>query len=167
MSHAGAIRPHTLILALVAVATLAACNKTSTSNQSGPATLDLIAPDTDTVRVTFTCGAVDSIGLFAPNGSSAWAIQRHPNSPITWAVGLGVTINSIAGKTDSLPIEHNPGDPQGGSPGTPFTAKVKNNPGVPPGQQKTFAYLISVTCHPGQPDSVRLVLDPEMIIKKP
>jgi len=170
MSHAGVIRPLVVIVALVAGASLMSCDKSNVSNvsnQSVPAALNLIAPDTDTVHVNFTCGAADSIGLFAPNGTSAWAIQRHPNNQIMWVVGPTVTINSITGKTDPLPIDQDAGDPHGGSPGTPFKARVKSNPGVPPGQQKIFSYAISVTCHPGQPDSIRLVLDPEMIIRKP
>lgn len=170
MSHAGVFRALAAIVAIVGVASLSSCfgDKTNIANvnQSVPATLEALAPDTDTVHVNFACGTVDSLSLTAGSGSG-WAVQRHPNQPITWAVGPAVAINAIAGKTEALPIDTILGDPHGHTPGTPYKAKVKNNPGVPPGQQKIFPYTIDLTCHPGQPDSVRLLLDPEFIVKKP
>jgi hypothetical protein len=125
------------------------------------ARFDEIAPSADSVRIRFSCGAVDSIALTDPSGAPAWAVTRRRNSPISWVVPPNVTINSIVGKTaaDTLPLD--PDGPQGGAPGAPFKSKVKGN-----AREKTYHYLIDATCRPasGPPDR-RMVIDPEMIVR--
>lgn len=157
-----AVAAFAALAALAALASLASCN----FNKDSVALVEALAPDVNTVHIDFTCGGAGSIGLSDGSGNSAWAVVRHPNNQIQWVVPQNVTINSIAGKTEALPIVHDPGDPQGGSPGTAYKAKVKSDTAFAV-SQKTVAYAISVTCHPGQPDSLRLLLDPEMIVKKP
>ena len=163
MSLARSPRAAVAVAALAAATSLVSCN----FNKDSVALVDVLVPDVPTVKINFSCvGGASSIGLTDAQGNSAWAIRRHPNQPITWQVPPDVTINSIAGKTEALPIVHDPGDPQGGSLGTPYKGKVKSDTAFA-ASQKTFNYAINVTCHPGQPDSVRLVLDPEFIVKKP
>jgi len=162
MSRAGVPRAVVALAALAALTSLVSCN----FNKDSVALVEVLAPDVNTVHIDFSCGATTSIGLSDGSGHSAWAVVRHPNNSIQWVVPQDVTINSLAGKTEALPITHDPGDPQGGSPGTAFKAKVKSDTAFA-ASQKTIAYAINVTCHPGQPDSVRLLLDPEFIVKKP
>jgi hypothetical protein len=132
-----------------------------------------LAPDTDTVHVNFACATIDSIGLTA-SGQTAWNILRRRNNPIIWAVAQNaqaVTINSIKGKSGSLPIDTVPGEPHGGAPGTMYKAKVNSNAGGPPPfpglhTDKSYAYEIDVTCTSGA-KSTRLVIDPELIVRRP
>jgi hypothetical protein len=134
-----------------------------------------LAPDTDTVHVNFACATIDSIG-FTATGKTAWNILRHRNSPIIWAVAQNaqpVTINSIKGKSGPFPIDTVPGEPHGGSPGTVYKAKVNSNAGASgppplPGfhKDKSYAYEIDVTCTSGA-KSTRLVIDPELIVRRP
>jgi len=130
-----------------------------------------LAPDVDTVRIQFVCVGVDSIGLTDKSGKTAWNVMRHPNQQITWVVAPTVTINSLKGKAGPLPIDVDVTE-HGGSPGTSFKATVRNNAGAPgPGdpahpKDRNYSYELDVTCTAGA-NSTRLVIDPEMIIRKP
>jgi hypothetical protein len=160
MSHAGIPRAAIARAALATTALLVSCNKDAVQ------LVEALAPDVETVRITFTCGPVNSIGLTDASGNSAWAFQRHPNNPIQWVVAANVTINSIHGKIDPLPIDTTLGDPHGKTQGTPYKAAVKSHPPGPPIGKKGFPYAIDLTCTSGT-TTTNLVLDPEMIIKKP
>jgi len=131
-----------------------------------------LAPDADTVHINFVCGAIDSIGLTA-SGKTAWNILRHRNSPIIWKVEPTVTINSIKGKSGLLPIDTVPGEPHGGAGVTLYKATVNANAGASgpppfPGthKDKNYSYEIDVTCTAGA-NSTRLVIDPELIVRRP
>jgi len=157
MPHAGASRALVALAALAAVTSLVSC--------SGDL-LEQLAPKTAEVHVHFICGAADSLGLNDGHGSSAWAIQRHQGEPIEWKVAPNVVINSITAKSGQFPLDTVPGEDHGGSPGTSYKAKAPAISGLP-FTKKTFSYAISLTCNRGQPDSVRLLLDPEFIVRKP
>jgi hypothetical protein len=158
MSRTGVSRTLVALVALVAVASLLSCTADEVAQ------LDTVAPSADSIRVKFSCGAVDSIALTTPSGGSAWAVKRKPKDPISWVVSPNVTINSIVSATpaDTLPLDT--AGPQGGAPGTPFQSKVKEN-----APDKTFHYVINATCRPvggdpGGANDVHLLIDPEMII---
>jgi hypothetical protein len=158
MSHAGTPRAVAAVVALAAVASLVSC--------SGDV-LEQLAPKTAEVHVHFICGtAADSLGLNDGHGSSAWAIQRHQGEPIEWKAAPNVAINSITAKSGQFPFDTVQGEDHGGSPGVSYKAKAPAISGLP-FTKKTFSYAISLTCNRGQPDSVRVVLDPEMIVRKP
>jgi len=149
------------LVALPATALLVSCN------QDAVDLVEALAPDTDTVHINFTCGGTnDEIGLDDTHGNSAWAFQRRPNNPITWTVDQTVTINSIKGKNTPLPVDHDPSDPGGQQPGVSYKAKVKGNPPGPVIGKKSFSYAIDLTCNQNGVTR-RLVIDPEMIIRKP
>lgn len=149
MSRAYVPRAVAAIVALVAAASFAACS----SEGLNQATVDALVPSVDSINVRFSCGAVDSIALKAPNGGPAWAVRRSRNQPISWVVPANVTINSIAG----LPLDS--AGVQGGSPGTPFKSKVKDN-----AESKTYHYAIEATCHPTSGSDRHLIIDPEFIV---
>ena len=108
MSRAYVPRAVAAIVALAA-ASFAACS----SEGLNQATVDALVPSVDSINVRFSCGAVDSIALKAPNGGPAWAVRRSKNETISWVVYANVTINSIAG----LRLES--AGSQGGTPGSP------------------------------------------------
>ena len=152
MSRAGVSR---VLVALVAVASLVSCMEGDVEAQ-----FDAVAPSVDSVRIKFSCGAVDSIALIAPNGAPAWAVRRKPNNPISWVVDSNVTIHSIGGTSpnENFPIDS--AGPQGGAPGVPFSGKVKG--GTPNG---SYHYVIDASCQPASGPARRLVIDPEMIVR--
>jgi hypothetical protein len=117
------------------------------------AQLDAVSPSVDSINITFTCAAVDSIALRTMAGKSAWAVRRQRKNPITWVVPSNVTIDSIRG----APIL--PDGPQGGGAGTPYKSTVDSN-----ATKTTHHYSIAATCNPGAGAPVHLVIDPEMII---
>src|SRR5258705_1654378 len=119
MSRAGLSRALVALAALVAAASLVSCKKDVVAQ------LDAVAPSTDSIKVNFSCGAVDSIALSDASGGPAWAVKRRPNEPISWIVPPNVTINSIAATNPADTIPLIPAGPQGGAPGTPFQSKVK------------------------------------------
>jgi hypothetical protein len=149
MSRAYVPRAVAAIVALVAAASFAACS----SEGLNQATVDALVPSVDSINVRFSCGAVDSIALRAPNGGPAWAVRRSKNETISWVVSANVTINSIAG----LPLDS--AGSQGGTPGTPFRSKVKGD-----AESKTYHYAIEATCHPAAGPDRHLILDPEFIV---
>jgi hypothetical protein len=154
MSRAGVSRAWVALVAMASLAALVSCTEGDVE-----AAFDAIAPSVDSVRVNFSCGAVDSIALTTPSGDPAWSVTRKPNNPITWVVPANVTINSILGKTpaDTLPLD--PDGPQGGAAGTPFKSKVKAHAAT-----KTYHYVIDATCQSASGPR-RLVIDPELILR--
>lgn len=146
MSRAGVPRASVVLVALVAVVSLAACAEK-------PDEARFNTPSVDAITVAFSCGGVDSIALKAPNKDPAWAVRRKRKDPISWVVPANVTINSITG----VPLD--PAGSQGGTPGTPFKSKVKDN-----AEWKTYHYVIDVTCHPTAPPDRHLIIDPEFIV---
>lgn len=189
MSLARGPRKAVALAALAAGMSLVSCN--NPGDQKAPAApqiqapqapalvlIDAIAPDLDTVYVHYVCAAVDSIGLTDKNGQSAWNHQRRPSTPghpvtIIWKPDPTVTIDSIKPKPgpDALPIDVDP-VLKGGSPGGLYKGTVQSTagvPGNPPAGNPTFKsypYGLKLTCGTG-PSSRHLVVDPEMIIKKP
>jgi type II secretory pathway pseudopilin PulG len=128
------------------------------------AQINAIAPDTAQVHIVVSRhNNTVEVGLFdtQPSGKPAWAVRRHPTPPdnlIAWTVPQDVTINSIEGKSDQLPIDV---VSKGGAPGKPFIATVKSDAGGP------GDYLINVTYKPAHGDAVQLVIDPEFIVNRP
>lgn len=171
MSHAGAIRP---LAAAIVVVSLVSCIKggdntnikapvVQSDAQLTAALLDSVAPSMDSVHINFVCGPVDSIGLTDKNGRPAWSFRRKPNESITWVVPQAVTIDSIVSKSvNPLPLDQNPNDPHGGAPGVAFKATVKSGAANGP-----YHYVIKTTCNPQTGPAIKLVIDPEMIIKNP
>lgn len=172
------------VASLVSFVALVSCSKSLqvapdqlTADQDLVATL---APDVATIYVNFTCGTDTTFGLFdaANNGKPVWAFMRHRGSPISWEVAQNtrpVTINTIGNKTgqEPLPIDVDQNQ-HGGSPGVPFKATVKANAGAPgpnplPGthKDKGYSYSIGVTCTPATGPDVHIVIDPEMIVRRP
>ena len=149
MSQAGVPRVFVAIVAVVAVALLAACAQKPDADR-----FNTFVPSVDVITVAFSCGAVDSIAMTAPNGDPAWIVGRKQKDPISWVVPANVTINSITG----LPLDT--AGSQGGTPGTPYKSKVKEN-----AERKTYHYAIELTCRPaaGPPDT-HLIIDPEFIV---
>jgi hypothetical protein len=108
------------------------------------------------VRIRFTCpGAIVNVGILDEHGNSAWKIRRNRGDAIAWTVQDHVTINSIVLKNGGpIPVQvlNNPSGP-----GTPLEGTVRGDTG-------TYPYNIDVTCRQGG-DSVRLIIDPEMIVR--
>jgi hypothetical protein len=155
MSRAGVSRTLVGAVALVALIAVASCTQTADQESL----LDAVAPSVDSVHINFSCGPVDSLALADKNGRPAWSFSRRPNDPITWVVPQNVTINSLKGRTanDNFPVDST--GPQGGAPGTAFHAKVKGG-----AAQGTYHYVINATCTAGA-DTIRLLIDPELIIR--
>jgi hypothetical protein len=133
------------------------------------AQINSVAPDTDQVKIVVKRhNNYVEVGLFDKHsGQPAWAFRRHTDAPkneIEWTVPDDVTIESIEGKTESLPIDVD-SNQHGGAPGKPFKATVRSDPEDPP--TKTYDYAITVTYEPTNGDAVRLVIDPEMIVNNP
>lgn len=166
MSRAGVPRPLVILGVVASLVSLVSCsqNLKIAADQQSQDLLATLAPDRDTVRVVFTCNVVDSVGLFDTSGKPAWNVMRHPNQTITWIVAQTVTINSLKGKTGPLPITVDPNQ-NGQTPGKSFRATVNNNAGTPGNGDRSYSYELDVTCT--GPNSARLVIDPEMIIRKP
>jgi hypothetical protein len=170
------------IASLVVVASLVSCRHEDQQQLTDQqALIAALAPDVPTVYVNFSCAADTTIGLFDSNGSGkkpAWAVMRRRNNPIQWVVAQNarpVTITSIGDKPgeDPFPIVVDPTD-HGGSPGKAFKAMVKTDAGVP-GQDppadkpkdKVYAYSIGLTCAPATGPAIHVVIDPEMIVRRP
>lgn len=152
MSRSGACR--TLATVLVA-ASLLSCKPRRDETVVGYA--DPVGP----IHINFSCGDPISIGLADAAGTPAWTVKTKKKDPISWEVPANVTINSIMGKLPTDPLPLDPDGPQGGTPGVSFKSKVKdsNKPTT------EYHYKIDVTCHPVTGPDVRLVLDPEMIVR--
>lgn len=109
------------------------------------------------VHIVFACGGNNvTVGLVGDNGRPAWKAEREQGKPIAWVVQQHVTINSIKLKTGgAIPVSVT-SNPNG--PGTPLEGTVTGNPGT------TYPYNIDVTCQQNG-NTVRLVIDPEMIVR--
>jgi hypothetical protein len=171
------------VASLVSLIALAACSKSfQAPDQLTPdqALVQTLAPDVPKVYVNFSCDTDTTLGFFdAPNGqkNAAWAFMRHatgpnpgPKNQIEWVASPGVTINSVASKAGAEPF---PIDPLTTLPGTSFKAKVKNSAGEEPGpgenyKDKGYSYAIGLTCDPPGPrPPIHVVIDPEMIVRRP
>jgi len=169
------------VVSLVVVASLVSCRSEDQQLSDEQALIAVLAPDVPTVYVNFSCAADTTIGLFDSNGPAkkpAWGVMRRRTNPIQWVVAQNpqpVTITAIGDKPgeDSFPIIVDSAY-QGGSPGTAFKATVKPDAGVP-GQDppankpkdRVYAYSIGLTCHPASGPDIHVVIDPEMIVRRP
>jgi hypothetical protein len=180
MSRLGVFRAVAALAGVASLVSLASCSKTLhlTTDQ---ALIETLAPDVATVYVNFTCGADTTIGLFDSNVNGkkpAWGVMRRRGNPISWVVAQNarpVTITSLGDKPgeDSFPVIVDPNH-KGGSPGAPFNATVKADAGVP-GQDppankpkdKGYFYSIGLTCSPVTGPDIHVVIDPEMIVRRP
>jgi hypothetical protein len=166
MSRAGVYRTIATVAVVASLVSLVSCRQKNqlAGAQQAQALLDAIAPDVETVHINIACATVDSISMTDNSGQPAWNVVRHPGNSqkdmITWVVGPSVTINSIKGESDSLPLDVDPNQ-NGGQPGNAFKAKVKGNAAA-----KNYAYELAMTCTAG-PDTTHLVIDPELILRKP
>jgi hypothetical protein len=167
MSRAGVPRALVALGVVASLVWLVSCsqNLKIAADPQAQDVLAAIAPDRDTVSIVFKCATVDSVGLFDTSGRPAWNVIRHPNQTITWIVAQTVTINSLKGKSGPLPLAVDQNQ-NGQTPGNPFKATVNPNAGTPGNGDKSYSYELDVTCTSG-PNSTRLVIDPEMIIRKP
>jgi hypothetical protein len=170
------------VVSLVVVACLVSCRHEDQQQLADEqALIAALAPDVPTVYVNFTCAADTTIGLFDANGPGkkpAWAVMRRRTNPIQWVVAQNarpVTITSIGDKPgeDPFPIDVDSTE-HGGSPGVAFKATVKADAGVP-GQDppadkpkdRVYAYSIGLTCTPATGPAIHVVIDPEMIVRRP
>ena len=120
------------------------------------------------VFVNFSCeGGNNTISLTDNAGNPAWEVDTD-HRKISWRVRNNdsrVTINAIAAKPGKdLPIEDD-GPNHGGSGGRPFDAKVKSKQDGGPDDGTTLYYNITVTCQPSSGNPVKLIIDPEMIVR--
>jgi hypothetical protein len=108
------------------------------------------------LRVHFTCGgATNTYGLAGENGQGAWKAARNRGERIGWTVPNNVMINSIRLKDGgAIPVKV---DQPPTRPGMPLEGTVEGEP-------RTYQYNIDVTCRQNG-DSVRLIIDPEMIVR--
>jgi hypothetical protein len=183
MSRASVPRAVVALIAVASLASLVSCKKTVqlTTDQ---ALIQTLAPDVPKIYINFSCDTDTTLGFFdAPSGPAkhaAWAFMRHnggPKNQIEWIVSQNaqpVTINSITSKgSPAEPFPIDPLNPTGGSPGVSFKAKVKNSAGEDPdsGQDhkdKDYSYAIGLTCDPPGPRlPIHVVIDPEMIVRRP
>jgi hypothetical protein len=108
------------------------------------------------IRVVFTCGgATSTYGLVGESGQAAWKAARNRGERIGWTVPNNVMINSIRLKDGgAIPVKV---DQPPTRPGMPLEGTVEGDP-------RTYYYNIDVTCRQNG-DSVRLIIDPEMIVR--
>lgn len=108
------------------------------------------------VHIFFTCNTNSvKVGLVGDDGDPAWRVERRQQQQIAWVVQPHVTINSIRLKTGGpIPVNvtQNPNGP-----GTPLLGTVSGRP-------DTYPYNIDVTCQQND-NTVRLIIDPEMIVR--
>lgn len=180
MSRASVPRAVVALIAVASLASLVSCKKTVqlTADQ---ALIETLAPDVPKVYIDFSCDTDTTFGFFdAPSGPAkhaAWAFMRHnagPKNQIEWVVAPNVTINSITSKASPAePFPVDPLNPAGGSPGVSYRAKVKNSAGQDPApgedhKDTDYSYAIGLTCDPPGPRlPIHVVLDPEMIVRRP
>ena len=178
MSLARGPRAVVALAALATAASLVSCNHDDQQQLADQqALIAALAPDVGTIYVNFSCGTDTTFGLFydAPGNQKkpAWAFMRHPSGPknqISWEVQQNaqpVTITTIGDKPGqgSFPINV---IQQGGSPGVAFKATVKPGAGGHgANSDTTYAYSIGVTCKPASGPDIHVVIDPEMIVRKP
>ncbi|MBW8769817.1 MAG: hypothetical protein JF589_08685 [Gemmatimonadetes bacterium] len=181
MSRAGVPRAVVALVAVASLASLVSCKKT-VSLTADQALVETLAPDVPKVYINFSCDTDTTLGFFdAPNGqpkNAAWAFMRHatgpnpgPKNQIEWVASPGVTIISVASKAS--PADPFPIDPITALPGASFKAKVKSTAGEDPdpGQDhkdKGYSYAIGLTCDPPGPrPPIHVVIDPEMIVRRP
>jgi hypothetical protein len=144
MTRAGLYGP---LLAAVAAALVLSCARNRSQSE---------VSTRGSVRINFTCASANvRVGIHDDNGNSAWKIRRNRGESIAWTVQDHVTINSIRLKNGGpIPVQvlHSPSGP-----GTPLDGIVRGDTG-------TYPYNIDVTCRQAG-DSVRLIIDPEMIVR--
>ena len=155
MSRAGL---HGSLFAAVAAVSLVSCvggQRASALRARSPVSIDFSCNDVGTSGAT-------SVGLVAGN-RSAWVVENDDDKRFRWNVRQHVTIDSIFAKPgQQLPVE--PESPnEGKTKGNPYRSKVKQ--GTPVGT--TASYSIALTCETAGPNPrlVKLIIDPEMIVR--
>jgi len=141
------------LLVAVAAASLVSCRRQNLIPADDPK---------EAIRFLFTChGGIDSVGLAYTDASKtpAWSIRKFRDDEIEWIVNPNVTFNILT-KAGSAPMPIDTIQHQSGS-GKPLKVRVKHDPGPP----KTYSYSIDATCTPQTGAPVRLVVDPEMIVR--
>lgn len=132
----------------VAVASLVSCARVNVAARDDPRA-------TSPIHVNFSCdGGTNTIGFVDGAQNQAWEVKTK-NREIEWIVPTNVTVDFVRAKSGDLPIDLDASRKKG---------KAKSN--IPNGS-KRYPYLIGLTCTPSAPGStpVRLVIDPEMIIR--
>lgn len=175
------------VASLVSLVALVSCSKSLqvASDQAAPdqltsdeSLLATLAPDIATIYVSLTCGTDTTFGMFdaATNGKPLSVFMRHPSAQknqISWIpVQQNVTINTVGNKPgqEAIPIDVVQTQRL---PGAPLNATVQPNAGapgvvIPPfHKDKAYAYSIGVTCKPATGPDVHIVIDPEMIVRRP
>ena len=120
------------------------------------------------VDIDISCDANPvTINLTDRDGNAAWKVDTE-NRRITWRVKNSnnrITINAIQQKgPGDWPVEVDPNE-HGGSGGKPYKARIKRvDEGGPP-TGRSLPYAIDVTCQPQSGNPVRLLIDPEMIVR--
>ena len=144
------------VIAFVASGLLISCARPAMNPEVGPLVLrDAESP----ISINFTCNGPNVISLTDNNGNQAWTFKARKNAPVSWLVPANVTINSISSKTPAIPLPLSPNGNAGGSNGKSYDSKVDSD-----AQSKHYLYNIDVTCTSAVGATVRLVIDPDMII---
>ena len=139
------------LLAAMAAVLLVSCNRFFGGRVAGDR-------PTSPMLLQLTChGGLDSIALTGANGVPAWVFEPKRNDDVEWRTVANVTIDSIVSKPRQDPL---PLDPPL-RPGGPFRSKVKGNAD----RHKHFYYSIFATCRPTSGPAVRMMIDPDMIIR--
>lgn len=144
-------------LGIVSVAALSvvivACTRTSTSTNS---VRDPWA--TPPITVDIKCEPGVSVGMTDATGKQAWSVDVKPKDDIEWRVGNNITDVKILSKTaDPLPLV-NP-TPEGNGRGKPATSKVKDD-----AKSGHYPYKIEATCIRADQSTIKVTLDPDIIV---
>jgi hypothetical protein len=146
---------------LAAVALVVSCGPKGSENRAfvGKIPIDInISCDANPITVSLT----------DKDGNSAWVVDTD-NRQIKWQVKKHVTINAIQGKSVNnvpapLPIDVDANE-HGGEGGKAYKAKVKNVSGGGPPDGAIIPYAIDATCESSTGKPIRLLIDPEMIVR--
>lgn len=113
---------------------------------------------TSPVTVAITCEGGVSVGLTDASGKSAWAVELKKNDPIEWQVGDNIISIDISAKgTGEWPLDDV--KPHGSKKAQPAKSKAKHD--AKPG---TYAYLIETVCQRADGTTIKVTIDPDMIV---
>jgi hypothetical protein len=120
------------------------------------------------IDIDISCDANPvTIRLTDKDGNSAWVVDTE-NRQIRWRVknqNNRVTINAIQPKQPgNWPVDVD-SDEHGGSGGRPYKATVRSVANGGPANGTSLHYAIDVTCQPQSGNPIRLLIDPEFIVR--
>lgn len=113
---------------------------------------------TPPLTVKITCEDGVSVGLTDAAGRSAWAVAVKKNDPIEWLVGANIiSIDILAKGSGTLPLDD--AKPHGGKKGESAKSKVKSDAAA-----GTYEYLIETVCERPDKSTIKVTIDPDMIV---